>query len=438
MYSSSSVSMLRLAGGLSGHVHPVKAVEHACEQCLAGLGGAPVDLLFAFYSVHHVQAARAIGYALRRRLAPKALLGLSAESVLGGDKEIENAPGLSLLAASLPGVDVHVFRSEMLMKFVSADDRVGLAAAAGFSPSLRGTILLADPFSVPMNTLLPALGAVRPAPDGASMKPAPIIGGMASAAREPGKNSLLLDDQVFHQGCVGVSLSGRIRVDAMVSQGCRTVGPPFVVTGGKGQIVTSLGGRPALQVISEIVESLDEHGKQLMQRGGLFLGRAVNEYKSRFGRDDFLIRPIVSVDRNSEAIAVGELLRIGQTVQLHVRDAETAHEDLEMLLDKERLHDPPAGALLFTCNGRGRRLFGTPDHDAAAVARAFLRAQPGHEEAKGGKAMPAGAAGAGGIMPLAGFFAFGEVGPLAGEVFVHGHTASAAFIRGVAPNMPDV
>lgn len=433
---ASSLGMLRIAGGLSGHVHPLKAIEEISEQCAQGLNGAPADLVIAFFSPHHVDAARAISYALRRRLKPKLLLGISGESVLGGDREIEQSPGISLFAASLPGVDIHPFRTEMLMNFVTVGDRVALAAAAGFVPTSRATILLVDPFSVSLNTLIPALSAVRPPPlPGTPRAPRlPIVGGMASAAQEPGRNVLLLDDQILHDGGVGVTLSGRLRVDTLVSQGCRPVGPPMVLTGGKGQIITSLAGKSALQAISEVVEELDDRGKQLMQRGGLFLGRAVNEYKSRFGRDDFLIRPILSIDRASEAIAVGDLMRIGQTVQLHVRDAETAHEDLEMLLDKQRLHEPPAGALLFTCSGRGRRLFETSDHDAGAIARAFARPRPGELEAKGGSLVNDTAP----SIPLAGFFAGGEIGPLGDDVYVHGHTASAAFFRAVPPNPADV
>lgn len=436
MHSSSTLGMLRIACGLSGHVHPVKAIEQVCEQCAAGLNNAGADLLVVFFSAHHMDAARAISYALRRRLNPKVLLGVSGEAVLGGEREIEQAPGISVFAAALPGVDIHVFRTEMLMNFVSSGDRVGLTAAAGFAGNSRATFILADPFSVPLNALLPALSAVRPEPSADAVRPMrlPIVGGMASAAREPGKNTLLLDDQVLHEGGVGVTLSGRLRVDTLVSQGCRPVGPPMVLTGGKGQIITSLAGKSALRSITEVVEELDDRGKHLMQRGGLFLGRAVNEYKPRFGRDDFLIRPILSVDRDSEAIAVGDLMRIGQTVQLHVRDAETAHEDLEMLLDKQRLHDPATGALLFTCNGRGRRMFSTSDHDAGAIARAFVRARPGEQGAKGGATLPGGIP----TMPVAGFFAGGEIGPLGDEVFVHGHTASAAFFRPVPPNVPDV
>jgi small ligand-binding sensory domain FIST len=324
----------------------------------------------------------------------------------------------------------------MLMNFVSSGDPRGLAAAAGFSPSTRATIILADPFSVPFNALLPALSAVRPPAGetgGIRAPRAPIVGGMASSAREPGGNTLLLDDQLLHEGGVGVTLSGRLGVDAIVSQGCRAVGPPMIVTGGKGQIISSLAGRSALKAITDVVESLDQHGTQLMQRGGLFLGRAVDEYKSRFGRDDFLIRPILSVDRASESVAIGDLLRVGQTVQLHVRDAETAREDLQMLLDKQRLHDPAAGALLFTCNGRGKRMFDAPDHDATAVARTFSLPNPGEQQARGGSTINTPPD----TIPVAGFMAWGEIGPLGDGVFVHGQTAVAAFFRST-PHPADV
>jgi small ligand-binding sensory domain FIST len=431
--------MLRLATGLSGNVQAARAIEQVAEQCLAGLAGAPVDLLLVFFSAHHLDAARAISYALGRRLAPRHMLGVSANAVLAGDKELDQTPGIAAFAASLPGVELHPYRTQMLMNYVTAGDTPGLAAAAGFGPQARASILLADPFSVPLNTLLPALSSARPITtpphaDPARPRRAPIVGGVASGAREPGRNALILDDQVLHEGGVGITLSGRVRVDALVSQGCRPVGQPMIVTGGKGQLITALGGRPALQAISEVVEELDDRGKQLMQRNGLFLGRAVNEYKARFGRDDFLIRPILSVDKASEAIAVGDLIRIGQTVQLHVRDAETAHEDLEMLLDVQRLHEPPAGALLFSCAGRGRRFFETPDHDAAAVAHAFSGPRPGPDQAKGGTVLPGPAR----TMPVAGFFALGEIGPIGDMVSMHSHTASAAFFRAVPPNMPDV
>ena len=124
-------------------------------------------------------------------------------------------------------------------------------------------------------------------------------------------------------------------------------------------------------------------------------------------RGDFLVRNVLGLDRSSGALAITDRVRVGQTVQFHVRDAQTADEDLRALLQQDRATHtrPPAGALLFSCNGRGMRLFPQPDHDAAAVRAAV------------------------GDVPLAGLFAQGELGPVGGRNFIHGFTASLALFE---------
>ena len=102
------------------------------------------------------------------------------------------------------------------------------------------------------------------------------------------------------------------------------------------------------------------------------------------GRGDFLVRNVIGADRASGAIAIGDVVPVGSTVQFHVRDAASADEDLHSLLAGVR----GDGALVFTCNGRGTRLFGRPDHDAEARRR---RGRPG---------------------PSAGMFCAGEIGPV--------------------------
>ena len=146
--------------------------------------------------------------------------------------------------------------------------------------------------------------------------------------------------------------------------------------------------------------------QQLFQQG-LHIGRVINEYRGDFQRGDFLVRNVLGLDRATGALAITERVRVGQTVQFHVRDAETADEDLHALLQLDvHAHEKrPAAALLFSCNGRGTRLFDRPDHDAAAV-----RAEAG-------------------AIPVAGFFAQGELGPVGGQNFIHGFTASVALFE---------
>jgi small ligand-binding sensory domain FIST len=95
---------------------------------------------------------------------------------------------------------------------------------------------------------------------------------------------------------------------------------------------------------------------------------------------------------------------VGQTVRLHVRDAASADVDLRSALERaaRELDGPAAGALMFTCNGRGSHMFGSAGHDAGALADEIGRA------------------------PAAGFFCAGEIGPVGRRSFVHGFSTSVA------------
>jgi small ligand-binding sensory domain FIST len=180
----------------------------------------------------------------------------------------------------------------------------------------------------------------------------------------------------------------------------------MVITKAEENIILELGGRPPLAHLQELWQSLTPHEQQLFQQG-LHVGRVINEYRGDFQRGDFLVRNVLGLIRDSGALAVGERVRVGQTVQFHVRDAETADEDLRSLLQLDLgAHEKrPAAALLFSCNGRGTRFFSRPDHDAGAI----------RTEA--------------GTIPVAGFFAQGELGPVGGQNFIHGFTASVALFE---------
>ncbi|MBL9032397.1 MAG: FIST C-terminal domain-containing protein [Phycisphaerae bacterium] len=420
MNASTSSTMLRMASGVSGSADGVSAAEQVCEACAGALGAGEVSLAILFVSAHHVPVAGAIAEVVRRELRAECLLGVSAEAVVGGRQELERGPGVSLLAARLPGVELTPFTADALLPYDETTEDGRSRLARGFGAGGAGTILLVDPFSVPMTGLLPALS--RSAGRGV-----PIVGGLASAGSSPESNVLVLDDKVYRSGLVGVSLRGAVRLDAVVSQGCRAIGANWIVTSAKRNMVLKLGGRPALEVVREMVESMPEGDRTLLERG-LFLGRVIDEYKDRFGRDDYLIRNVVGVDPAHEAIAVNDFVRVGQTVRFHLRDATTADEDLAMVLDAQQLREPPAGVMLVTCTARGRRLFNRPHHDAAAVSRAFGGPLAGERLSKGGEEIDTERPG----VPLAGFFAGGEIGPVGGESYLHGHSACVAMFRPTA------
>jgi len=211
---------------------------------------------------------------------------------------------------------------------------------------------------------------------------------------------LLLADNVHDSGAVGVWIHGAVRLRTVVSQGCRPIGQPMIVTKSQQNILIELGGKPAFSRLSELWPELSAEDQRLVQRG-LHVGQVINEYQDGFARGDFLIRNVIGADPEKGVIAVGDYVRTGRTVQFHVRDARAADVDLkELLAGSVAAGSCPRGALLFTCNGRGSRLFPEPNHDAGAVASQF------------------------GSIPTAGFFAQGEIGPVAGKNFLHGFTAS--------------
>jgi small ligand-binding sensory domain FIST len=228
-----------------------------------------------------------------------------------------------------------------------------------------------------------------------------VLGGLASAAI-PGGGTLFRDGHVLSEGAVGCSLAG-LPVLPCVSQGAAPVGPEMTITAAEGNVIEQLASRPALERLAEAIAALDEHERELA-RGGVMLGVVIDENKPEYERGDFLIRPIIGADQEASTIAIAERVKVGQIVRLHVRDAAVADEDLREALaaQNEALGSTPAaGALLFTCNGRGSHMFTVSDHDASAL-----------DDALG--------VGAGG------FFCAGEIGPVGGRNFLHGFTATLA------------
>lgn len=419
----------RLAAALSAQPDTMAAVRAACDDCILQLAGAPCDLALVFFTSQHVEQASAISEMVRAALKPVHCLGVAAESVIAGAVELERAPGISILALSLPGVRLSAFTSDSFPPLDAKEPEhiAVLSGGIGAAEDTAATFVFADPFSIPTLQLIPAINKARKL--GADGKPKGVVfGGLASAARAPGGNALFLDKRTLRFGAVGVTLSGPIEVGTIVSQGCRAVGQPMVITRAKNNLIIQLGGRPARDVMREVVSDMSAADRGALS-AGLFLGRVINEYKDRFGRDDFLIRAVTGEDPGSGSIAIADFVRAGQTVQFQVRDAETASQDLSLLLDAQRLHERPAGGLLVTCNGRGTRMFTDKNHDAGAIFRAFGQVTAGEQLAKPGSMITPSSAPSGPGFPLAGFFAAGEIGPVGSDSYLHANSACLAVFR---------
>ena len=374
------------AAALSEHPVPAVAVGAVVGEIIERLGPGP-DVAVLFVTPPHLGALEDIAAAVQTLLDPTAFIGATAVAVLGGDRGVEDGPGLALWAGRLAGsvtpVHLTVEQSE------DGWQLDGLPAEA--LDGAGSLVLVADPFTVPVSELLQRLRSSHPG--------LPVIGGLASAARGPGGNRLVIGGRVTAHGAVGLVLDAAASPSTVVSQGCRPIGQPFTVTDAERQIVKELAGRPALERLVETVESLDPVDRALAAQG-LLCGIVIDERNLDHGRGDFLVRGLIGADRDAGALAVAGEVPVGATIQFQVRDAATVGEDLTALLAGHEA----AGALVFTCNGRGTEMFGDAHHDATIV-----------HDLLGGA--------------VAGMFCAGEVGPIAGRNALHGFTASMALFR---------
>lgn len=389
--------MADFAAGLSRHPIPSHAVAEAVGQVLEQLVDTKPTLVMVFVSPDHVGAFEDIVSSIRSLLEPDCFLGCTASAIIGGAQEIEGGPALSLFAAALDGTQLQGVRLDYLQtpdgpSFIGWPDPLERAPISEQAPRNSALLLMADPFSFPADAFLARMNTESPG--------LRVIGGLASAAQGPGGNRIALDGTIYQDGAIGVLISGGVSIHTIVSQGCRPIGSPYTVTKAERNVIYELGGKPALERLQDTAARVSPGERDLM-RNGLHIGRVVDEHSDEFSRGDFLVRTVIGGDQENGAIAVNDLVEVGHTVQFHVRDANSADEDLRLLLSEAKAE----GALLFTCNGRGTHMFGTQDHDASMVSSLL------------------------GPLPLAGFFCAGELGPVGSRNFLHGFTASLALFE---------
>jgi small ligand-binding sensory domain FIST len=384
---------VRIAVGTSDGIDAVEAFDLAARDAARALDGR-CDLALVFAGAPHLGHAKWLLSTVHETLEPRHLIGCGAGGVVGSGREIEEGPGAVVWALSAPNAEIATHHLE-------AEPASEGVAVRGLPPEDEATeamVVLADPYTFSAEAMLARLNSERPG--------MPVLGGLASAAAA-GSASLLRDGDVLDGGAVACSLGG-IGLIPCVSQGAAPIGPEMTITAAEGNVVAELASVPAIERLREALGSL-EPAEQRLAAHGLLLGVVIDENQPEYGRGDFLVRPIIGADEEAGTIALGERVRVGQTVRMHVRDSARADEDLRQALRAQSLAlggEGAAGALVFTCNGRGSHMFDVPDHDAGAI-----------DDALGA--------------PAGGFFCAGEIGPVGGRNFLHGFTATlAVFPRG--------
>jgi small ligand-binding sensory domain FIST len=358
--------------------------EPAAFACVFVRAADPDDVAAALLA-----AQRTIG-------APHAIGCSSSHGVIGGGHGIEDVSAVSVFVAAGADLTIRSFHLEVM----ATNDSIAVVGMPEVEASDQVAVLLADAYSFPVEGFVESSQL--------SLRGLPVSGGLAVGGQGSGSTRLLIDDRVVERGAVGLVLSGAPVVEAVVSQGCRPIGNPMTVTRCEGNVLLELAGRPALQRLEDLLITLSPDD-QAIAATGLQIGVMHDEYADSHEQGDYLVRSLVRVDPDRAALVVADDLRVGQTVSFQLRDPLAASHDLQRTLaswGSPSTRGRAAGVLLFSCNGRGERFFTTSDHDAVTV-----RDQLGGAE-------------------VAGYFAAGEIGPVAGRNHLHGFSASMLVFSG--------
>ncbi len=386
---------MRFASSITDESEAGAAVERLIEPIDRRVTPGSADLVLLFSTLDHSERMPFVLTRLGEAFPHAAIMGCTACGTIGVDREIEAPPSMALLVGTLPDVRIrpfHITGSDL----DRADDLPAWERLVGVSPESNPKFLVwADPFAIDVMAFLDRINQWFPG--------APVLGGVASAGRRRGETMLFVEGEIVDEGVCGVALTGDLVFEPVVSQGCRPIGTPFVVTGGEKNIIRELGGHAPLTRLHDVLESLPPADMELARKS-LFLGRVINEYKDRFTRGDFLIHNITGADRESGAFAIAGPVHVDTTVQFHVRDGASADEDIRAAL-LPHLDSDVEALILFGCNGRGSQMWPEPNHDITVVREVL------------------------GDVPIAGMFCAGEFGPVGGKNFIHGFTASMALLK---------
>ncbi|MBL4889339.1 MAG: FIST C-terminal domain-containing protein [Candidatus Lindowbacteria bacterium] len=391
---------MKWASSLSTDKELSACVEKAAASILSKLGPEEIDLLTVFISPHFAESYHNLHALLEEHLPHQVLLGCSAEGIVGGGKEWEHKPGISVTAASLPDVEILSFHSPTTdLPDLDSSPRVWHDWLDLNPDAVNCFILLGDPFSFDADSVLSGLDFAYPH--------AAKIGGLASGAGQPGGNRLYVDGGMEDKGMALLALGGNIEVDTIVAQGCRPIGKSLCITKCQGNLLQAIDGQPPLAYLQKLAEELTDYDRPLINTS-LFLGIQISDTNPGDRSTEFLIRNLMGLSHETGGIAIGATLQEGQTVQFHLRDKQMSAKDLSVHLDRyaeDNNSKSAAGALLFSCLGRGEYLYGEPDHDTGLF----------HDKL--------------GAIPLGGFFCNGEIGPVGDKTFIHGYTSSFGIFR---------
>jgi small ligand-binding sensory domain FIST len=373
------------------------AVAEAAEQLGAEPGDERFDLAIAFVSGAYGSAIEKLPQLLHPYVGDAMLLGCNAGGLIGGGSEEEDEPGIALLCGRLPDTVLGCIHLEQATLPPLSTSRERWWRLLDLDPEAEASFLmLADPSTFDAEACARGLDRAFPG--------STVVGGLTSGSLEPGSSRLFANGQVQRSGGMLLALSGNVVIDPVLAQGCKPVGDPLFVTACDNNLVIELDGRRPKEILTALFATLDEADRAHFG-DALCIGIALPGPRQTVGAGDFLMRNVLGLDPDSGALWIGSRVTPNAIVQFHLRDGQSASDELEQRLAASLAGAlPPSAAIMFACAGRGRHMFGVSGHDSGTLRRMV-------------------------DIPVAGMFSAGEIAPVQGATFVHGYSSVFGLIR---------
>lgn len=375
-----------------------EAIERAAEQLRSQLGGVP-DLVLVFIGSDHHLRFSSIPKLLNQQFEKAVVFGMLCQNSIADGREHGDESTISMMGAILPDVSLQAIHlDEKEIPPVYAERSMwDMALNLGAPPDCM--LLLGAPFTFDHETFVKGLDRQYPS--------TPKFGGLSSGVDQPDTACLLINDRTYRSGVLVLSMIGNVAVDILVAQGCRPVGDPMFANNTHDNLVIELDGKIPREVLTELYGKLDRDDRQLFTQA-LFLGIAMDKKQEAFKAGDYLIRAVMGLDPQSGSLWVSSPVPQHSVVQLHVRDATTATQELDQVLNRYRSSPNSRdvhGALLMSCTGRSNNLHHQVNYDCNAFVQSFSN------------------------IPLGGCFCNGEIGPVRGTTYLHSFTSVFALFR---------
>lgn len=350
-----------------GHAQS-KHWNSAVAQCLLQLGdiSPQANLGFVYVTDIFADLLQDILAHLRNKTGVEHWVGTVGIGICAGDREYHQTPAVAVMIGAFPADSFRI-----LSFYNRAADNLPASWEEWLqNSSSQLAVLHGDPANSNLPQLLAKLNNELPN--------AYLVGGLSSSHGAHPQ----IADQVLDGGLSGVVFNDSAPVATALTQGCSPIAGKHTISDCDSNVINRIDNRPALDVFKEDIGEI--LARDLNRAAGyIFAGLPIK------GSDtgDYLVRNVIGIDAHGNRIAIGEMLHPGQQIQFCRRDANSARQDMQAMLDglKKRLPGTPRAGLYFSCLGRGEALFGE-DSGELKMIRATL-----------------------GDFPLIGFYANGEI-----------------------------